>query len=101
MPDILIPDDFHDRPYLAGLNQIGHMAFGGALMMAFGVYAACLAVAAIELFQFYKLGASRKDCYQDTAFWAIGMVAIAHPAFPVIIVSFGAIWMLTVWSQMK
>lgn len=97
LKSLLSPDDFAGQPYYAGLNQIGHMAFGGALFMAFGVWVAALIVAAIELTQFYRMGATRKDCYQDTAFWAIGMVAVTHQGFPVIIVAFGGVWMLTTW----
>jgi len=73
------------------------MAFGAALVTVFGVWIAALAVAVIELYQFTFLGATKRDCYQDTAFWAIGMVSIAHSLFPVYIVAFGGLWMLVVW----
>jgi hypothetical protein len=36
--DLNTPDSFHDRPYEAGLNQIGHIALG-----AIAVCVACLA----------------------------------------------------------
>lgn len=99
--ELLTPDDFAGQPYYAGLNQIGHMAFGGALVMVSGVWLACLVVAVIELLQYYKYGATRKDCYQDTVFWVIGMIAIYHAMFPVIIVACGAAWMATVWYLRK
>ena len=43
---IFAPDDFRDNPYVAGLNQIGHVVFGAALAVVFGWVVAALAFVA-------------------------------------------------------
>jgi chromate transport protein ChrA len=95
------PDNFADDPYQAGLNQMGHMVFGGACVIVFGVYVAALFIAAIELWQYYKRSAIRADTVTDTAFWVYGMLFYASWWFLPSVVFLGGAWMGAVWYMSK
>ena len=101
MNNILQPDDFAGQPYVAGLNQIGHMAFGGALVVVFGLYVAAFIVVAIELWQYYRRGSLKSDTIMDTAFWAYGMAFYAAWWFLPSVIIIGGAWMGLVWYMSK
>jgi hypothetical protein len=75
------PDDFSDRPYEGGLNQMGHVTLGAALvspLMAFlPVWGAVLGAGGIalawEVFQLRYRGAVRPDYIADVAYWLSGV----------------------------
>ncbi|TXH15866.1 MAG: hypothetical protein E6R03_06455 [Hyphomicrobiaceae bacterium] len=89
---IFDPDDFRDDPYSAGLNQIGHMVFGGALAVLFGWWAG-LIVIAWEAYQLRYRGALRSDYWADWAFWTFGIACVAHWWFLPAVVMLGGAWM--------
>lgn len=98
---LLRPNDFRDEPYYAGLNQLGHVVLGSALVILFGIYAAAILVAAWELWQYYRRGSLRSDTIADVAFFAAGMVVAGWLYMPVAAILLGGIWMVFVWYAMK
>lgn len=96
-----IPNDFEDDPYTAGLNQLGHVVLGAALVILFGVYAAAILVAAWELWQYYKRGAFKADTIADVAFFASGIAMAGWLYMPVAAIVLGGIWMALVWYAMN
>lgn len=95
------PDDFADDPYTAGINQLGHVVLGAALVILFGVYAAAILVAAWELWQYYKRGAFKADTIADVAFFAAGIAMAGWLYMPVAAIILGGIWMAAVWYAMN
>ena len=78
---LIKPDDFAGRPYVGGLNQLGHVVAGAAafaiaaLVFPFWVAFAVsvVGILAIELSQFLKLNATAPDLLRDTVFWGVGV----------------------------
>lgn len=80
---LLDPETFKDQPYVAGLNQGGHMIAGAALFaggFSLGDYAVGTAMAlivpfALELWQYTQRGAALWDSLLDLVFWYLGATA--------------------------
>lgn len=98
---ILDPDDYADRQYVAGLNQMGHMVAGGAAVIMFGLVGAAICIALLELWQFYYRDAEWTDAVADTAFWAYGMAFFAASWFLPSVIVIGGIWMGLVWYMSR
>lgn len=98
---IFAPDDFHNDPYTAGLNQIGHIGFGAALCLVFGVWVAAIAFVAWEVFQLRVMGARKHDYFQDCFFWGAGVFMTGWYWLPVATVLMGGAWMGAVWLYQK
>ena len=97
---IFDPDDFADDPYTAGLNQIGHMVFGGALAVLFGWYAGLLIIA-WEAYQLRYRGAVKEDYWADWAFWTFGVAACLQWWFLPAVIVLGGLWMGLVHARAK
>lgn len=95
------PDDFHDAPYLAGLNQIGHIGFGAALSVVFGAWVAAFGFVAWEVYQLWYRGARKHDYFQDCFFWGSGVFMAGWVYLPVATVLMGGAWMGAVWLYQK
>ena len=95
------PDDFATDPYTAGLNQLGHVVLGSALVLAFGIYVAAVCVAAWELWQYYRRGAFKADTIADVAFFAAGMAMAGWLYMPIAAIVLAGVWMAAVWYLMK
>ena len=95
------PDDFANAPYTAGLNQLGHVVLGAALVLLFGVYVAAVCVGAWELWQYYRRGAVKADTIADVAFFASGMAMAGWMYMPVAAILMAGAWMVAVWYVMK
>lgn len=95
------PDDFHNDPYTGGLNQLGHVVFGAALVVMFGLVGAVVAFVAWELYQVRFRGGRVHDFAQDAFFWYVGATFHAHDYLPVIAVASGAIWMFVLWMYQR
>ncbi len=98
---IFAPDDFRDNPYVAGLNQIGHVVFGAALAVVFGWVVAALLFVAWEMLQIRYAGARKHDYYQDCFFWSGGVYMAGSEWMPVFALAAGAAWMGVTWAVMK
>ena len=80
---LLDPETFKDQPYVAGLNQGGHMIAGAAIFaatfslngMETGVLSALLIPLVLEIWQYKKRGAELWDFLLDLLFWYIGAQA--------------------------
>ena len=92
------PDDFADDPYTSGLNQIGHMVFGGALAVLFGWWAG-LIVIAWEAYQLRYRGAFRSDYWADWAFWIFGIAAGSWYYFITAVILLGGLWMVLTYAR--
>ena len=95
------PDDFATDPYTAGLNQLGHVVLGAALVLFLGVYVAAVCVAAWELWQYYRRGAFKADTIADVAFFAAGMVMAGWLYMPIVAIVLAGVWMAAIWYLMK
>jgi hypothetical protein len=97
MLTIFEPDDFADRPYVGGLNQMGHATLGAALVgvLAFALHpslalvAGGLAIIALEGWQLHKRGATLADYWIDLCYWLTGGafwagVLLVHDLPPVV-----------------
>lgn len=91
------PDDFRAEPYVAGLNQMGHVVFGAALSVVFGWAVAVLAFVAWEAVQLRYMGARKHDYFQDCFFWGLGVFAAGTEWFPVVALAAGGFWMGVTW----
>ncbi|AEI93476.1 hypothetical protein [Roseobacter litoralis] len=77
---LLDPETFADQPYVAGLNQGGHMIAGAALFagaftllgMDWGIALALVIPLALEAWQYVARDAVWWDCLLDLAFWQVG-----------------------------
>ena len=98
---ILEPDDFGDRWYVAGLNQIGHIVAGGAAVVVFGMVGAAICIAVLELWQYYRRSAVKADTITDTAFWAYGMAFGTAVWFLPSVILLGGAWMGLVWYMSR
>lgn len=94
---IFAPDDFRGNPYVAGLNQIGHVVFGAALAVLFGWIVAALLFVAWEMFQIRYAGARKHDYYQDCFFWGAGVCMAESVWLPVVALGLGGAWMGVTW----
>ncbi|MEP1611120.1 MAG: hypothetical protein ABJL72_04280 [Roseobacter sp.] len=80
---LLDPETFEDQPYVAGLNQGGHLFAGAAIFaatfslfdMGFGVLCALLIPLVLEIWQYTKRAAKLWDSLLDLFFWYIGAIA--------------------------
>ena len=97
---IFDPDDFADDPYTAGLNQIGHMVFGGALAVFLGWYAGLLIIA-WEAYQLRYRGALKDDYWADWFFWTFGIAAFAQWWFLPSVIVMGGLWMVITDARAK
>ena len=91
------PDDFRSNPYVAGLNQMGHVVFGSALVVVFGWVAAALMFVVWEVFQIRYAGARKHDYYQDCFFWGAGVYMAGSEWLPVVALGLGGAWMGVTW----
>lgn len=98
---IFEPDDFRDDPYVAGLNQMGHVVFGAALCVAAGWIVAALAFVAWEAFQLRYAGARKHDYYQDCFFWGSGVYVAGNEWMPVVALALGGVWMGVTWLSLR
>lgn len=98
---IFDPDDFRGRPYTAGLNQMGHVVFGAALVVLFGYVGAVAAFLAWETYQYKYRNGRFSDCVQDTVFWGIGVWMQGSEYMPVVAVICGAVWMGYTWHKTR
>ena len=84
---IFDPEDFRGRPYVGGLNQMGHHVFGAALI-GWSNYCItdnlwiCLAIAYTlfggwEIHQRLFKGATRADFIADLLYWSSGALVWA------------------------
>jgi hypothetical protein len=94
---IFAPEDFRDDPYVASLNQIGHVVFGAALAVLFGWVVAALAFVAWEAAQLKCAGARKHDYYQDCFFWGAGVYMAGSEFMPVVALVLGGAWMGVTW----
>lgn len=77
---LLDPETFVDQPYVAGLNQGGHVAAGAALValatllpLPLSPYTiAALVFGSLELWQFTRRSGQLWDGVADLVFWCIG-----------------------------
>lgn len=95
------PDDFSTDPYTAGLNQLGHVVLGAALVLLLGVYVAAVCVAAWELWQYYRRGSVKVDTIADVAFFAAGMAMAGWLYMPIVAIVLSGAWIAAVWYLMK
>lgn len=93
---IFDPADFADDPYIAGLNQIGHMVFGAALALFLGWYAGFLVIA-WEGWQYRNRGALKSDYWADWFFWTFGIFAVSWYYFLPAVIVLGGAWMGIMW----
>lgn len=98
---IFEPDDFKGDPYTAGLNQMGHVMFGAALALVFGVWVGAAAFVAWEWFQLRFRGARKHDYFQDCFFWGVGVCAASQWFLPVLAVALGGAWMGVSWLAQR
>lgn len=104
---IFDPDDFRNDPYTAGLNQMGHVAFGAALMSFACLYmqevwAAWIVGGGIlvwELWQLKKRGASKRDYGMDLLFWWSGVAMWSSDWLTMFAVLVGGAWMFITWCR--
>lgn len=94
---IFAPEDFRDVPYVAGLNQIGHVVFGAALAVEAGVWIAVIGFVLWEMFQLKFAGARKHDYYQDCFFWGAGIYFSGSGHIEAIALVLGGIWMGVTW----
>lgn len=97
---IFDPEDFTNDPYVAGLNQIGHMVFGAALALFFGYWAGLLVIA-WEGWQYRKRGALKPDYWADWAFWTFGVFAGGWYYFEPAVIVLGGLWIGLIWLIKK
>lgn len=93
MLDLLTPDDYTDRPYVAGLNQIGHAILGASLALFLGWYAGLLIIA-WEGWQLKRRGGLRSDYWGDLSFWLMGVSLYSWVYFMPLTIVAGAAWMV-------
>lgn len=94
------PDDFADDPYVGGLNQLGHVVFGAALVglasTFAGVFAAILiaggGVIAWEAFQLKRRGALKPDYIADLFYWLTGIGSWAAMISAGHVTGWGELW---------
>lgn len=102
------PDDFYDRPYVGGLNQLGHAGSGAALIgplsMIFAMSSATLlafaAVFAWEARQYLVRGATWQDCVADFIYWSAGIASWGLLIHYGLVNGYGVLWpvlLLLVW----
>jgi hypothetical protein len=99
---LLSPDDFKDRPYVAGLNQIGHAVLGGALMVVASIFMPLipatilvgLGIIAWEAYQLKRMAGLKSDYWGDLLFWAIGLFGFSFNPFLPFIALAGGAWMI-------
>lgn len=80
---LLDPETFKDQPYVAGLNQGGHMVAGAAIFAGafallggdWGLVLALVIPLALEAWQYIVRNAAGWDCVLDYFFWQIGTTA--------------------------
>lgn len=97
---IFDPDDFRDDPYQAGLNQLGHVVFGAALMTAIGsVWVVGGGILAWELWQLKKRGADKRDYGADLFFWWSGVAMWDSDILAIWAIVAGGAWMLWTWGK--
>lgn len=78
---MITPDDFSGRPYVGGLNQLGHTAAGAAMLWLFlwvlpmwwAVMVAGGLILALEVYQLKFMGAKGKDYAADLLYWYAGV----------------------------
>lgn len=94
---IFAPDDFRDNPYVAGLSQAGHVMFGSALTVNFGLIIAAMAFVVWEAVQLRYAGARKHDYYQDCFFWGAGVYMAGSAYTTTVALVLGGIWMGVTW----
>jgi len=75
------PDNFAERPYEGGLNQMGHVTLGAALVAPLAVFLpvwwAVLGAGGVavswEAYQLHRKGALRSDYAVDLFYWLLGV----------------------------
>ncbi|GIT85395.1 hypothetical protein [Roseobacter sp. OBYS 0001] len=80
---LLDPETFKDQPYVAGLNQGGHMIAGAAIFAGafallggdWGLVLALVIPLVLEAWQYLARDAAGWDCVLDYFFWQIGATA--------------------------
>lgn len=108
MISIFDPDDFAARPYVAMLNQIGHVVAGAAVasfspVQFWGALAFGSAILAWELWQLRRRGARKSDYFADLFFWLTGFggwfsaIEFGHVTGPAVyspayVICLGAAW---------
>lgn len=106
---LITPDNFKDQPYVAGLNQLGHIVFGAGIMSIAAIFlpivlaglVSGLVVIVVEVGQLRILGAQKADYFQDTFFWFLGFYFFDSYWLPVVAVTAGGLWMGVVWLRSK
>ena len=102
---LLEPDDFQDRPYVGGLNQMGHFGVGAAaaaaaVLLGASVFWSILIVGlffiAWEAYQLKRRNASLKDYAYDLAYWLCGagcwQVLLYHDSHELFPIALPVIW---------
>lgn len=69
---IFDPDNFEGRPYVGGLNQLGHVIAGAALVAVFGLPVSVFLIVVWEFWQLYARGADKLDFKIDLIYWLLG-----------------------------
>lgn len=83
---LLDPETFVDQPYVAGLNQGGHVVAGAALVALISLlpwdiglyFGAAVLFLSFEAWQFFRRKAVGWDTVLDILFWALGAAIWAH-----------------------
>lgn len=79
--EFIEPEDFKDNPYIAGLNQLGHVVTGAAVvaiatLVVATIFQALLLAAMVfvawELYQLERRGGNFKDYVADLVYWSMG-----------------------------
>lgn len=93
------PDDFKDRPYVGGLNQMGHVVFGAALEVVVGGWVGMFFILSWEIYQFSRLSSLKSDTRIDSCFWLLGLYIGGAVYLPVVAVAAGGLWMGYLWIR--
>lgn len=108
--EIFAPDDFAEFTYIGALNQMGHFAFGGAIVSVFlllfrpdvAVLVAIFTILAWEFYQLKFVKSLRRDYFADIIYWTLGIMFWAFinvniNQISVLGVSFAPMTYIVVW----